>query len=309
MLANLQFVGTQVLVLFIIMALGALCRKLHILTEESVKGLTGLMLYLITPCMMLKAFQQPFDRPLLRGFLITACAAAAVFGIQIALAELLIRDKDETRRKVLQFGAVFSNCGYMSLPLLESLFGAEAVLYGGAFNAVHVVFLWTYGLSRMHGGKDRIRLRKALVNPGTVSVALGLVLFFGSVRLPVLLARPIELLAGLNAPVPMLIVGYHLAGLDFRSVLRSRSEYLMLALRLLLVPAVMLGGLWLCGVRGTLLVTNVVCVSAPVATMATMFATKYDTDPSLSAGIVAVSTLLSVVTMTVVVGFAKTIAF
>ncbi len=308
MLDSLRFVGTQVLVLFIVMALGFLCRKWKLLGEESVKGLTNLMLCLITPCMLLKAFQQPYDPSLLRGFLISAAAAGGVYGLEIGLANLLLRDKDDARRRVEHFGAVFPNCGYMALPLLQSLWGAEAVLYGAAFNATHTVFLWTYGLSLMSAGKEKISLRKALVNPGTVSVVLGLVLFFGSVKLPELLARPIDYLAALNAPVPMLIIGFCLGGLDGRTVLRSGGEVLMLALRLLLVPALALGILWLCGVRGVLLITNVVCVAAPVATMCTMFAAKYDVDPTLSAGLVAVSTVLSVLTMTLVVGFASYIA-
>ena len=309
MLESLRFVGTQVLVLFILMALGVLCRKLKLLSDESVKGLSDLMLYLITPCMMLRAFQQSFDRALLRGFLITAAATAVLYAAEIGLAVLLLRNRDEARRRVLRFGAVFSNCGYMALPLLQSLWGSEAVLYGAAFNAVHVFFLWTYGLSLMNGGKEKVSLKKAVVNPGTLSTLLGLLLFFCSLRLPALIARPVEYLAAMNAPVPMLIIGYYLAGLDLRTVLRTREEYVMLALRLVLVPLLMLGGLWVCGVRGVLLTTNVVCISAPVATIGTMFATKYDADPTLSAGMVAVSTVLSVLTMTLVVGFTRYIAF
>ncbi|MBR4702470.1 MAG: AEC family transporter [Oscillospiraceae bacterium] len=308
MLDSLRFVGTQVLVLFIILAAGFCCRKLRLLAEEAVKGLTNLMLYLITPCMMLKAFQQPYDPGLLRGFLISAGAAAGFYGLEIGLAKLLLRDKNDARRRVEHFGAVFPNCGYMALPLLQSLWGSEAVLYGAAFNAAHTVFLWTYGLSLMSSGKEKISLRKALVNPGTVSVVLGLVLFFGSVKLPALLATPIDYLAALNAPVPMLIIGFYLAALDPKAVLRSGGEFLMLALRLLIVPALAMGALWLCGVRGVLLITNVVCLAAPVATMCTMFATKYDVDPTLSAGMVAASTVLSILTMTLVVGFATYIS-
>jgi len=308
MLDSLRFVGTQVLILFIIMAVGFVCRKLRLLTEASVKGLTDLMLCVITPCMLLKAFQQPFDRSLLLGFLISAASAAVMYGIEIGLASLLLRDRDDTRRRVLHFGAVFPNCGYMALPLLQELWGSEAVLYGAAFNAAHTFFLWTYGLSLMSGGRARISVRKALINPGTVSVALGLILFFGSVQLPELIARPIDYLAALNAPVPMLIIGFYLAALDWRSVLHKGNEYLMLVLRLVLVPLLTLGILWLCGVRGVLLISVVVCIGAPVATMCTMFATKYDVDPTLSAGMVAVSTVLSVATMTLIVGFTSFIA-
>ena len=303
MLTSLKFVGGQVLVLFIIMGLGFLITKLKYLTEAGIKSITNLMLYLITPCMMINAFQRPFDASLLRGFLITAAATLGVFLLEIALALLLIRDKNEARRRVLRFGAVFANCGYMAFPLLQALLGSEAVLYGAAYNAVHTIFLWTYGLALMCNGQEKISVRKALVNPGTVSVVIGLILFFCSVSLPKVLSQPIEMLAGLNAPVPMLIIGYYLANMDFHGVLRTKGEFIMLALRLVIVPLITLGVLYLCGVRGLVLTSTVVCVSAPVATMATMFATKYDSGPEFASGTVAVSTLLSIVTMTLIVGF------
>lgn len=308
MLESLQFTGTQVLVLFLLMGVGFLCARKKLLTDGAVKSLTDLMLYIITPCMMISAFQQVYDPRLLRGFLITAAVCAAVYAAEIGLAHLLIREPDQARRRVLRFGAVFPNCGYMALPLLQALFGSEAVLYGAAFNAVNTIYLWTYGLTLMANGKEKIRARTLLLNPNMISIAVGLLLFFGSVRLPTLLGKPIEYIAAMNAPVPMLLIGFYLARLDLRTVLRSRGELLLLALRLLLVPLLTLGVLYLCGVRGTLLTTNVLCVSAPVATMCTMLSTKYDADPVLAAGCVAVSTLLSVVTMTVLVGFTGYIA-
>ena len=308
MLTSLKFTGTQVLVLFLIMAVGFLAAKLKWLSEEGIKSVTNLMLYVVTPCMMVNAFQRPFDPALLKGFLISAAASVGVYVMEIVIATLLIRDKDEARKRTLRFGVVFANCGYMAFPLLESLMGSEAVLYGAAFNAVHVVFLWTYGLALMCNGKEKINVRKALINPGTVSAVIGLVLFFCSVELPPLLGQPITYLAGLNAPVPMLIIGYYLAHMELRGVLRTGNEYLMLALRLIIIPLLTLGILYVCGVRGKVLTSTVVCVSAPVATMATMFATKYEGDPKFASGTVAVSTLISVVTMTLIVGFTSFIS-
>lgn len=303
MLTSLKFTGTQVLVLFILMGVGYVAAKKKWLSEDGIRSVTNLMLYIITPCMMISAFQRPFDPALLKGFLISAAASVGVYVMEIAIASLLIRDRDEARRRTLRFGVVFANCGYMAFPLLDALMGSEAVLYGAAFNAVHVVFLWTYGLSLMCGGKEKISVRKAVINPGTVSAVIGLVLFFCSIELPPLLGQPVEYLAGLNAPVPMLIIGYYLAKLDFHKVLRTGNEYLMLALRLVGIPLLTLGILYLCGVRGFVLTSIVVCVSAPVATMATMFATKYELDPEFASSTVAVSTLISIVTMTLIVGF------
>ena len=304
MLTSLEFVGSQVLILLIIMCIGFAAAKLRLLTEAGIKSITELMLYIVTPCMLINAFQRQFDMALLRGFLITIVASALIFAIEIVIASLIIKDKDDARRRVLQFAMVFSNCGYMALPLLQALMGSEAVLYGAAYNAVYTVYVWTYGVYLMGGGSEKISLRKALVNPGIIGVTIGLILFFCSVTLPKLIAQPIEYMASLNTPLPMLIIGFYLSSIDFRKVLSTWNERLMMLMRLVVVPLAALGIMYLCGVRGVPLVATVVCTSAPIASTTTMFATKYDREPILASSCVAVSTLISVVTMTLIVSFA-----
>jgi len=305
MLQSLQTVGLQVLILFVLMAVGFTARKVKILTPEGIKSITELMLYVVTPCLFINSFQQEYDPTLIKGFFIAAAAAVVCHVVAIALAILLIRDKDKARRSVFRFGIVFSNCGYMSLPLQQALLGKEAVFYGASYIAAFNIFLWTYGLALMCNGKERISVKKAIVNPGTLSVMVGLLLFFLGVDLPDIIGKPIEYLAALNTPLPMMIIGYHIASLNFKTVLRSKGEYIMLVTRLIVMPLLMLAVLFLVGIRGTLLVSCVISASAPVAAMGTMYASKYGGAAELSASCVAVSTLLSVVTMTLIVGVAS----
>ena len=105
----------------------------------------------------------------------------------------------------------------------------------------------------------------------------------------------------------MLIIGYYLAGADLKTAVRDRASYLTILLRLLIVPFIMLGVLWLCGVRGAVLVSAVVGASAPVATGTTMFATRYNRAPELSVNLVVLSTIFSLLTMPLIVGLAGVI--
>ena len=308
MLQSFQIVGLQVLILFVLIAIGFTARKVKILTPEGIKSITELMLYVVTPCLFINSFQQEYNPALIKGFFISAAAAIVCHVVAISLGILLIRDKDKARRSVFRFGIVFSNCGYMSLPLQQALLGKEAVFYGASYIAAFNIFLWTYGLALMCNGKERISVKKAIINPGTLSVTVGLILFFLQVDLPDIIGKPIEYLAALNTPVPMMIIGYHMANLDFKKVLRSKGEYIMLVTRLLIMPLLMLGALYLVGIRGTLLISCVISASAPVAAMGTMYASKYGGEAELSASCVAISTLLSVVTMTLIVGFAAFVA-
>ena len=304
MIENFLVVGTQVLILFILIGVGAVCAKTKLLSKDAVRCMANIVLLLATPCVIIRSFQRQVSEELLQGLGIAALAAVGVHILGIALAHLLCRDKDDIRRRILRFGAVFSNAGYMALPLQFALLGDEGVFYGAVYVAIFNLTLWTYGVAVMGEGKKSLSLKKLLVNPGLIGVVLGMVILFSGVTLPEIVSAPIDHLANLNTPLPMLIIGYYLAGTNLKTALKDKGSYLTIALRLVVIPVVTLGALWLCGVRGTVLVSAVIGASAPIATATTMFATRYNRDPELSVNLVVLSTLLSVITMPLIVGLA-----
>ena len=289
-------VASQVLTLFLLIGVGAVCAKVKLLSDGAVKAMANLVLYIATPCVIIKSCIREFDPAMLWGFLTVVAVAAVNHGLLILLARVVFRDSDQSRCRVLRVATVFSNAGYMAIPLQQAILGEVGVFYCAAYVIVFNVFLWTYGLAEM-SGERRLSAKKILLNPGVIGVAVGLLLFVLPIPVPTLLADGIGHLAALNTPIPMLIVGYYLAQTDLLAALKDGRGWLCIALRLVAAPLVALGLLLLCGVRGDLLTACMICISTPVATACTMFATRFDRDPKLSVNLVSLSTLLSVATL------------
>ena len=300
MLTNILTVAEYVLILFVLIGVGVLCNKIKMLSEKSVKEITSFVLYIVTPCVIINSYQREFDIKMLNGLLITLAASAISYLVTILLAHLLVRDKDKRREKTLRFGVVFSNCGYMSLPLQQVLLGEIGVFYGTTYIMVFQLMLWTYGVIVMSGNMKNISLKKILINPGIISCVIGVVFFVCSITLPKVVLEPMKHLAALNTPIPMVIVGFHLANASFK--LKGFAPYMTLFLRHIVSPVLMLVGLKMCGISGPLVTACVICASSPVAAATTMFAEKFDGDTGLSATAVSVSTLLAIITMPVIVG-------
>lgn len=298
-------VTQQVLILFILIGAGFLCGKARLFSDAAVKSCADIVLYVVTPCVIIDSFIRPFDPAMLGGLLQASLVSLAVHVGSILLAHLLLRDKVEARRRVLRFGTVFSNAGYMALPLQEALLGETGVFYGAAYVAVFNVVLWSYGLIAMSGDRRALSGKKLVLNPGVIGLAVGLVLFVGSVPVPEVIAAPVRHLANLNTPLPMLIIGFYLAQTDIGRALRDKGSYAAIALRLVVIPLLSLGAMLLCGLRGPLLVACTIAVSAPVAAATTMFATKFEQDTFLSVNLVSLSTLFSMVTMPLVVSLSR----
>ena len=270
--------------------------------------MVNVLLLVVTPSLIIDSFQRPFDSSMMHGFF-WAFVIAAFAHVAIILFARIFSRGDDSSRPVLRLAMVFSNAGFMGIPLEQAILGAEGVFYGIVYVVVFNFFMWSWGLYEMRGtgnGERWRSLRPMIVNPGTVGIAIGLPLFFASISLPAILKTPVHLLAGLNTPLAMLVIGFYLAGADFRRVIRMPSAYLAAAVRLLVYPLAMVALLFpLCAhFPREMMLALVTAASAPVAAMVSMFASKYERDVDLSVGLVSGTTLLSIITMPPVIAFA-----
>lgn len=309
MIENLLVVSTQVVILFILIAAGFVCGKTKLITREGAKYLTDVVLYLATPCVIVSSFQQvQFDYNLLINLGITAICATLIQVLSIFVCRGVFRSKDEGRRKVLQFATIFSNCGFMSLPLQNALLGSTGVFYGSVFVAIFNIIVWSYGLMDMSGNRKDFSAKKLFLNPGVLGVAAAMILFFFNIQLPEIILSPINYLAGLNTPVPMLVIGFYLSQTSLFDTFRDRAVYGVIALRLITIPLISLIVMRLFGVTGDILIACTVAASAPTAATTTMFATKFNRDVDLSVGIVSATTIPSIITMPLIIALAQTIS-
>jgi predicted permease len=193
----------------------------------------------------------------------------------------------------------------MGIPLEYALLGNDGVFFGAVYVALFNFLCWSYGLIVMCGSLKDLKITSLLINPGTVGIAIGLPFFLFSWSLPSVLESPIKMLADLNTPLAMIVVGYYLAKADFKAALTSPLAYLAAFLRLLAIPLlVLLSFILLKPQNGTMAVAIIIASSAPMAALTSMLATRYNRDISLSVGLVAGTTLLSIFTMPPIVGLA-----
>lgn len=301
-------VFTQVVILFILIFLGAILTKKGVFTEKGISSMTDMVLLLVTPCVIIKSFIREFDSTTFKKLLISFLIAILSHISFIILSRVLLRDKKERSQKVLQFGVIFSNCGYMSIPLQQALLGDDGIFYGASYIAIFQIFIWSYGLLLMSGDKKVLSPKKMLINPGVIGVSIGLIIFLLSIPVPKVIAEPISYIASLNTPLPMMIIGYHLMKSNIVDGLKNIKCFIAIGIKLFLFPLLALLVMYLCGVRGTMLISSVISCSAPTAAITTMFSNKYSCDTALSVNMVSISTLLSLISMPILITLAQHLA-
>lgn len=299
---------TQVVILFILILIGFGLAKTRVLSDKSVSGMTDLVLILVTPCVIVKSFFREFNKSDLKDLLISFLLGVLLHFAFIVLSVLFLRDKNKDRQIVLQYAAVFSNCGFMAIPLQQALLGDNGVFLGSSFVAIFNAFVWSWGLLLMSGDKKTLKPLKIITRPAILALIIGLAVFLLSIPVPKIISEPVSMLAALNTPLPMIIIGFHLANSNVMKSFTDIKCIFTILLRLILYPAAAIVVMWLCGVKGNMLISQAICCSAPVAAVTTMFSSKYNRDTELSVNLVSLSTLLSLITMPVMILLAEKLA-
>ncbi len=321
-LTSFLAVAEKVGLLFLIIILGFFCQRIKVLTEEANKSMGDIVMYFVTPCVIINAFSGTLYSKteilsVLKNIGVVALIATGIHIAMILTVHFVFRFSDEDRRRLMRFAAVFSNAGFIALPLAQALIDTptchEGALYAAVYLAVFNIALWTWGLIDMSGDKKGMNIKKILLNPGIIGVVVGMIFFTSplyseGLQMPGMLQEAISAMGALNLPLPMLMVGYYLGKADLLAAFKDKWSYFCIALRLLVFPLITLALLWLFGVRGNVLTVSVIGASAPVGATATIFSAKFGRNTELSVRLVSLSTILSMITMPLIIGLTQMIA-
>lgn len=297
-----QYAGsvmTQVIIMLLLIITGYILSRTGLVRDTGVDQLVNILFYAVTPVMIISSFCNVSFTP--SGALSLAVMAGCAFaahGVGILLSFLVFRKWGGDGRSVLRCSSIFSNCGFMSLPLAQGLLGANGVFLVSVYVAVHNLLIWTVGLRFFTGGK--MSFKKAFLNPGMIGILIGLPIFFFGPPLPQAVTGALTHISNLNTPLAMTVIGCYLAAASLRPEKGDGRMWAAMGLRLAAVPLICLIGFRLCGISGDLLTACMIPASAPVAANVVMFAAKFGGDARLASRIVPISTILSILTIPVI---------
>ena len=294
----------QVGLMFGFILLGLFGAKKTWISKETVSGLTNILVYFVTPGVIIHAFYRPFSLSQLHDMGITALVDALLFPAMMLLVYVLYaRVKDPDRRRTLRFGGIYSNAGYLGIPLVQALFGAEGVFFAVWYVVAYNIYVWTQGWSMFPAGRGG--LKQLLSNPAIPSVVVGLGLFASSWTLPGVVVTGLTYLSEMNAPLSMFVVGASLAGVAWRTVATDPWVWVGTAVRNVLIPALGVLVLWAVPLPVTARLATLILLSAPVAAFLVMFTVMHHEDTDFPSRLVTLSTLVSIATLPGTVALAQ----
>ena len=294
----------EIIKLFVIMFMGYAVVKARLMKSSESKSVSVILVYLVIPCVIIKAFQVDYTPDVQKGLFLAIAAAVAVhilfLLITIPLKKIFQMDVIE------QATSIYSNAGILVIPLVQELLGQDYVIYSSAYIAVQLILLWTQG-KNMLCEEEKLEWKKIFLNVNIISIIAGIVLFLFRIKLPAGVQDVLGMMNNMIGPLGMLLAGMAIAEVPLKSIFTKKRNYLSVALRLLLYPVL---GLFLMKAiqivvnlensRQILLTVYLACVT-PACASVTSMAQLYDKDAAYASSLYVLTTLLSIVTMPVMV--------
>lgn len=291
----------QVVIIFLLMAIGFILKKTNVLTDKGMKELTDILLITVTPCVLINAYQRDFSHEALQKLAVASVFALVTIVISIVISNVVFKKEETLRYRVSIFGAAYSNCGFMAIPLLTAAMGEDGVFFGSAYLAVFTLMYWTHGICLYSGSVKEISIKKIITNPGIIGVVIALTLFLLEIKLPYVLKETVSYMASLNTPLAMVIMGAYLTQVNVKSAMKNWQIYLVILIRLIITPilAVIIAKTFQ---MDDVIAKSVLISSAcPTASVTTLLANKYKLDAVYATEIVSVATIISIITIPLVI--------
>jgi predicted permease len=291
--------------LFIIMLVGLYGARRKIITAQINKGLIDILIRIALPFLVLSSFILTYDDAIKSNVIKTYFYSIAAYAIVITVSHLFLLPIKNDKKTILHFANVFTNTGYVGFPVLNSIYGAEGIVYGSIFNMFFVIFVWTYGVFLYSGSFEIKELKaeviKVLLNPSILAVCLGIIIMFFNIPLPGAMLCGIKSIGNITGPLSMIIIGAILSDVKIKNYIRDWTIYYGVTAKLVVIPFIVYLLSLLTGEVSKAINSVVIMTAMPSAAMTSILAENYGKDKDYAAVIVSVTTLLSLITVTVLI--------
>ncbi len=279
------------------MLVGVIINRFKFMHAQTSNDLTNILLYVVSPCLIINAFEQDYSSSRIKQFILVAIGILFFYVIAIIVSKLVFgRLKNENLRRITQYGSVYSNAGFMGIPLISALFGSTGVFFAVVSLAGFNIFSWTHGVS-LFRSDERIDYKQVLLNPNLIAIVVGLIMFLISFRLPGTLNEVVKYVGSINTPLSMIVIGNSLANIKLSRDMLDKNIGLTLILRNLLFPIMMVFLLKILGVTGIAYYTTIIMTACPVAGIVVLFTLQAHGDAGPAISLMSISTILSLITI------------
>lgn len=294
----------QIIIMFALMAIGFIFFKKKMITVQGSSDMGKILLYLVIPVVIIQSFWITKTPEKTTELFYSILLSFIAMVISIVISYIFFGKEDG----ISTFSSAFSNAAFIGIPLVTATISEEAAFFIAMMIVLINALQWTIGVYMISKDKNAIHIKKIITNPIVISVVIGLILYFSGIPQPEIMTSLFSNIKGINTALAMIISGAYLAQSDLLEMLKKKNTYLVCLFRLLIIPLLILIILYILPI-GTLDIklTIVIASACPVGSNVAIFAQQYNKNYTEAVEQVCLSTILCLITLPLLVGFAAMI--
>ena len=288
---------TLQITIFLLVAVGFVVKRIHIVGPQGQKNINDMVIYVILPCNILRAF---LDSPAENGFLSYLEVLIISVFIQafcVIYGKIAFRKEPEGRQKCLRYGTICSNAGFLGNPIAEGVYGAEGLMLASIYLIPQRIMMWSSGLAVFSGTSDKKQtIKKVLTHPCILACILGIMFMLADIQLPPGLDGMVTAVGNCNTAMSMMVIGMILADINIRDFW-DKTVVKYTIHRLIIIPAAVYAVCRFLPLDRTAFGICVLLAAMPAGATTSILAEKYEMEPAFATKMVIFSTLLSLPTI------------
>lgn len=295
----------QMGILFLIMLVGFICQKIGLMNATGNKMISVLVVQVANPALILAAGINKTDTIEGKNLLFAVLLALGIYTLAIICSMIVPKLLKIPKRQVGTYKAmmVFSNIGFMGFPVISAVYGAQALLYASIFLIPFNVLIYTWGIKIMTENNPKEESKKnkipwgKIFNVGVISCIITMILYITKLPVPKMIETTVNYFSGLTAPLSMMVIGASMVNMKLKDLFLNKKMLVFMFIKMLMIPIIGVLIIKPMGLSRELVGVCLIMLATPVGSMNAMLTQQYDGDYELASQGVALSTILSVVTM------------
>lgn len=292
---NLSGVINQLISLFLMMLMGFLVAKAGIVSPEFRKKLSTFTLNTAAPCIIISSVLESDSQP---SSMISAVLMGVVFfALMLLFAKLLtaLMRSPKHQRGLDQLMLIFTNVGFMGIPVVQSVYGPTGVALLSMFILIFNIIFFSYGVLLI---SSSAKFNWGSLKNACIFAALaGLVFGITGIRLPAPVESTLASVGAMNTPLAMMVIGASVAHSDLRTAMTNPRMYRICLVSMFIMPLLILAVVRFLPIDPMLAGISVLMAGMPIAGNCAMLSDIYTPDDMTASHCVMVSTLLSGVSL------------
>lgn len=291
--------------IFLIMGVGFFLNRADILPSSSNKYFVDLLMFVTTPCMILSSvtaneFNDDMKSATVEVLLCGIGFFVVLFLVGYILLKKIMRVKpsEDLGVYILSFSTV--NNGFMGFPITNAVFGGNILYLMVIHNICLTVYMYSAGpfILNMNAGSSKFSFKKLLktfCNPSTIFSLVAVAMLILGWKLPNMVNETVSLIGDITVTLSMMVVGMQLGDSNIGRIARNKDLLILSLVKMFAVPVIIFFIMDMLPVENTVKTAIIFASAFPTAVVTSAIAMMEKKNSLLSAEIIALTTLISLI--------------